>query len=250
MHLVRYEHAGNVRHGVVDGDMIAEIDGDLFGDHERTGVMVPLAEVALKSPTMPGKIINAAGNYQSHMAGAPKPPRPKPFLAPSTSVTDPNANVIMPSATPVSYEGEMAVIIGKAGRNIAQSEVADHILGVCCANDVSAYEWVQADSDWFRGKGTDTFSPFGPWVTTGLDYRDLQLVTRVNGQVVEDTRTTQMFYGVDELVSYASRYMTLEPGDAFFTGTSGQSTPLNDGDVVEVEVEGNGVLRNTFVMGA
>jgi 2-keto-4-pentenoate hydratase/2-oxohepta-3-ene-1,7-dioic acid hydratase in catechol pathway len=119
---------------------------------------------------------------------------------------------------------------------------------VCCANDVSAYEWVGADSDWFRGKGSDTFSPFGPWITPGLDYRDLQLITRVNGEVVEDTRTTKMFYGVDELVSYVSRYMTIEPGDVFFTGTSGESTPLNDGDVVEVEVEGNGVLSNTFVL--
>ena len=91
--------------------------------------------------------------------------------------------------------------------------------------------------------------PFGPWITPGLDYRDLQLITRVNGVVVEDTRTTKMFYGVDELVSFVSQYMTLEPGDVFFTGTSGESTPLNDGDVVEVEVEGNGVLRNTFVLG-
>ena len=249
MHLVRYEQGGSVRHGVLEGDTISEIDGDFFGSRARTGATVALAEVTLKSPTVPAKIINAAGNYPSHVAGAPKPPRPKPFLAPSTSVADPGGNVIMPPETPVSYEGEMCVIIGRRGRRIPEAEVAKYILGVCCANDVSAYQWVEADSDWFRGKGSDTFSPFGPWLTTDLDYRDLQLITRVNGEVVEDTRTTQMFYNVNELVSFASQYMTLEPGDAFFTGTSGQSSPLNDGDVVEVEVEGNGVLRNTFVMG-
>ena len=248
MHLVRYELDGSIRHGILEDGSIAEIDGDFFGDRQRTGTVVALDAVLLKAPTAPSKVVNAAGNYESHMAGAPKPPRPKPFLAPSTSVTDPGANVVMPRETPVSYEGEMAVVIGKRGRHIPQDEVSDYILGVCCANDVSAYEWIGADSDWFRGKGTDTFSPFGPWLTPGLDYRDLQLITRVNGEVVEDTRTTKMFYGVDELVSYVSQYMTLEPGDVFFTGTSGESTPLNDGDVVEVEVEGNGVLSNTFVL--
>lgn len=250
MHLVRYEHAGSIRHGILEGDRVAELEGDFFGGLDRTGTVVALADVTIKAPTVPGKIINAAGNYPSHTAGAPKPPRPKPFLAPTTSVTDPGSNVIMPIETPVSYEGEMAVIIGKRGRRIPESEVSDYILGVCCANDVSAYGWVEADSDWFRGKGTDTFSPFGPWITTDLNYLDLQLITRLNGSVVEDARTSQMFYNPNELVSYASQYMTLEPGDAFFTGTSGASTPLNDGDVLEVEVEGNGVLRNTFVMGS
>ena len=247
MHLVRYEHQGAIRHGILKGDTIAEIEGDFFGALERAGESVALDEVKLKAPTVPGKILNAAGNYPSHMAGAPKPERPRPFLAPSSSVADPGGNVVMPEGVEVSYEGEMAVVIGERCFKVPPADVKDHILGVCAANDVSAYGWIGADGDWWRGKGTDTFSPFGPWITTGLDYGDLRLTTRVNGAVVEDTNTSQMFYGVDEFVSFVSQYMTLEPGDVVFTGTSGVSTPLVDGDVVEVVVEGNGVLQNTFV---
>ncbi len=247
MHLVRYEHNGAVRHGVLEDGTISEIEGDFFGDLTPTGATVALADVKLRAPTDPGKILNAAGNYPSHMAGAPKPERPRPFLAPSSSANDPGGDIVMPRDAEVSYEGEMAVVIGKSCSKVTPDEVQDHILGVCTANDVSAYGWIGADGDWWRGKGTDTFSPFGPWITTGLDYRDLRLVTRVNGEVVEDARTSQMFYGVDELISYVSQFMTLEPGDVFFTGTSGESTPMDDGDVVEVEVEGNGVLCNTFV---
>ena len=248
MHLVRYELDGSIRHGILDDGSIAEIEGDFSATASAPARWWRSTRSRSRPRPRRQRSSTPPGNYESHMAGAPKPPRPKPFLAPSTSVTDPGANVVMPRETPVSYEGEMAVVISKRGRHIAEDEVSDYILGVCCANDVSAYEWVGADSDWFRGKGSDTFSPFGPWITPGLDYRDLQLITRVNGEVVEDTRTTKMFYGVDELVSYVSRYMTVEPGDVFFTGTSGESTPLNDGDVVEVEVEGNGVLSNTFVL--
>ena len=247
MHLVRYEHGGAVRHGILEGDTIAELEGDFFGELARTGNTVALADVKLKAPTVPGKILNTAGNYQSHMGGEPKPERPRPFLAPSSSVADPGGEVIMPKGSTVWYEGEMAVVIGKCCRKVSAAEVKDHVLGVCAANDVSAYGWIDADGDWWRGKGTDTFSPFGPWVTTDLDYNNLRLTTRVNGEVVEETNTSLMFYGPDQFISYVSQYMTLEPGDVVFTGTSGESTPLKHGDVVEVEVEGTGVLRNTFV---
>jgi 2-keto-4-pentenoate hydratase/2-oxohepta-3-ene-1,7-dioic acid hydratase in catechol pathway len=248
MNLVRYEHGGSIHHGVVEGDQIAEIEGDFFGERRPSGVTTPLSAVTLKSPTVPSKILNIAGNYLSHMGEEPPFTRPQPFLAPPSSVLDPGATILIPSgSTDVHYEGEMAVVIGRRCSKVSEAEAGDYVLGVCPANDVSERDWQNGDDkdvQWWRAKGADTFSPFGPWVTTGLDYANLHLVTRVNGEVVQDTNTSDLIFGVDTLVSFISQSMTLEPGDAIFTGTSGETEPIKAGDVVDVELEGSGVLSN------
>ena len=254
MHLIRYEHDGSIRHGILDGEEIAEIEGDFFGDLSRTGTTVPLSAVTLKAPTVPTKIVNLAGNYRSHIGGREGSERPQPFLAPPSSVQDPGGPVVIPADDEnTHYEGEMAVIIGKRCARVSQAEVKDYILGVCAANDISARRWQggetngEKDVQWWRGKGADTFSPFGPWITTGLDYSNLHLVTRLNDEVVQDTNTSELIHGVDAIISFVSDVMTLEPGDAIFTGTSGTSRQMNPGDVVEVELEGNGILSNPLV---
>lgn len=251
MHLARYSVDGEVHHGIVEGDTIAEISGDLFGDLERTGNTVALADVQLLTPTAPTKIVNLAGNYLSHMGDSPPFSRPQPFLAPPSSVLNPGGTIAwLEGCKDLHYEGEMAVIISKRCSRVSEDEVGDYILGVCAANDISERIWQngqtngEPDSQWWRGKGADTFSPFGPWVTTGLDHGNLEMTTRVNGEVVQHTNTSELIYNVEQIVSFVSTYMTLEPGDAIFTGTSGTTKAMQSGDVTEVELEGNGILSN------
>jgi len=251
MHLVRYEYHGKTHHGVLEGDHVAEIAGDFFGSYQRTGVMVPVGLVTLKAPVMPSKIINLAGNYLSHMGATPPFKIPQPFLATPSSVNDPGGAVVIPQgSTDVHYEGEMAVVIARRCRKVSKADAPGYVLGVCAANDVSERDWQNgADKDvqWWRAKSADTFSPFGPWITTGLDYGNLRLVTRVNGKVVQDTNTKELIFDVPTLVSFISQNMTLEAGDVIFTGTSGDTSAVKAGDVMEVELEGCGVLRNPVV---
>lgn len=248
MHLVRYEHGGVIHHGVLEGDQIAEIEGDFFGDRTRTGTTVPLSAVMLKAPTVPSKIVNLAVNYLSHAGDQPPFTRPQPFLAPPSSVLDPGGTIVIPKgSTDVHYEGELAVVIGKRCSRVSEAEAKSYVLGVCAGNDVSERDWQggeDKDVQWWRAKGADTFSPFGPWITTGLDHADLRLVTRLNGETVQDTSTSELIFGVEALISFISQAMTLEPGDVIFTGTSGETKRMQAGDVVEVELEGCGVLRN------
>ena len=253
MLLIRYEADGAIRHGVLEGDQISEIEGDFFGELRRTGRKDDLSGVAVRHPTTPSKIINLAGNYLSHMGDRPPFDKPQPFVATPSSALDPDAPiVILPEAHNVHYEGEMAVIIGRRASGIEPSQVRRHILGVCAANDVSERDWQGGDDkdvQWWRAKSADTFSPFGPVIATDLDYSNLDLTTRLNGATVQSCNTSQLIFGVDEIVSFVSRFMTLEPGDAVFTGTSGETSRMQDGDLVEVELSGCGVLRNPVRQG-
>jgi len=248
MHLARYEHGGKVHHGIVEGDQIAEVAGDFFGSYQRTGATVPLSLVVLKAPVVPSKIINLAGNYLSHMGERPPFNKPQPFLAAPSSVNDPYGVVLIPrGSTKVHYEGEMAVVISARCRKVTEAEAPQYVLGVCAANDVSERDWQNGpdkDVQWWRAKSADTFSPFGPWITTGLNPGSLRLVTRVNGKIVQDTNTSQLIFGVNAIISFVSQNMTLEPGDVIFTGTSGKTSSVNAGDIMEVELEGCGTIRN------
>jgi len=136
------------------------------------------------------------------------------------------------------------VVIGKRARNVPKEKAAEHVFGVTCGNDISARDWQKGDVQWWRAKGCDTFGPCGPFVVSGLNYGDLDLQMRVNGEVRQHQRTRDLIHNVAAIVSFASRHATLEPGDLIFTGTPGTTTPIKPGDVCEVEIEGIGVLRN------
>lgn len=252
MDLVRYEYQGEIRHGIREGDDVAEIAGDFFGDLRPTGAIASLSDVRLKAPTMPTKILNLAGNYYSHMGDTPPFTRPQPFLAPPSSVLDPGDDIVIPAGSiHVDYEGEIAVIIGKRACKVSVSEAPSCILGICPANDVSERDWQgggDKDAQWWRAKGGDTFSPFGPWITTGLNYRDINLKTLVNGRTVQESNTkADMVHDIDTSLSFISQFMTLEPGDVIFSGTPQTTQALKPGDVVEVHVDGCGVLSNPVV---
>ncbi len=208
----------------------------------------PLPEGArLVSPVMPGKVIAVGRNYAAHareLGNAP-PEEPLIFLKPPSSVIAPEATILRPSISQrVDFEGELAVVIGRRGHSIAPDRWRDHVLGFTCANDVTARDLQKKDVQFTRGKGFDTFCPLGPWIETDLDPRDLELTTRVGGEVRQQARTSQMIFPVPTLVAFISAVMTLEPGDVILTGTPEGVGPLDRGEVVEVEIEGIGTLRN------
>ena len=141
-------------------------------------------------------------------------------------------------------EGELVVVIGKRAKNVSVEDAPKYVFGITCGNDVSERDWQKSDLQWFRAKASDTFGPLGPAIVQGLNYNDLLLQTRVNGEIRQSQRTRDLIFSVDEIVSYVSRYVTLLPGDLIFTGTPGTTQAIKAGDVVEVELEGVGVLRN------
>ena len=241
----RFEWNGKTAYGVVEQDRIRVLEGDLFGSFHRTDQTVALSEVKLLPPTQPSKIIALALNYKSHLGEQAVPKHPECFLKPPSCLIAHGQDIVFPAGTSrVDHEGELVVVIGKQARNVSPDKAPEYVLGVTCGNDVSARDWQKNDVQWWRAKGCDTFGPCGPWIVSGLRYDDLQLTVRVNGQIRQQQRTSDLIFDVAHIVSFISHHMTLQPGDLIFTGTPGTTTPLQRGDVVEVEIEGIGVLRN------
>jgi 2-keto-4-pentenoate hydratase/2-oxohepta-3-ene-1,7-dioic acid hydratase in catechol pathway len=247
---VRYAHAGATSYGILDGDTIRELRGDLFANPAPTGKRIPLAEAKLLAPCLPSKVIAVGLNYKSHLGERPAAAYPGLFAKYPTSIIATDENIVIPpDATTVHYEGEMVVVIGKRAKHVSAADAKSYVFGVTVGNDVSERAWQKADLQWFRAKATDTFAPLGPAIVTGVDYDDLLLQTRLNGEVVQSQRTKDLIFNVSEIVSYLSRYITLEPGDVIYTGTPGTTRAFKAGDTIEVELEGVGVLRNRAVMG-
>ena len=232
----------------------AEISEHPFGTPEFTGREWPLADVRLLAPILASKIVCVGKNYADHAAemGSEAPAEPLIFLKPNTSVIGPEAAIAYPpSSERVDYEGELAVVIGQPCRDVAAARAHEVILGYTCANDVTARDQQQADGQWTRGKGYDTFCPLGPWIETDLDPASAPIRTRLNGRVMQESNTSDLIFSCAELIAFLSAGMTLLPGTVIMTGTpSGvgfaRKPPvfLRSGDVVEIEVEGIGVLRN------
>lgn len=247
---VRYESDGAVSYGLLEGDGIRPISGDLFGDHQVLSSMIPLAQVRLLAPVEPSKVIAVGLNYQSHLGERAPAAYPGLFAKYPTCIVGPEAAVVRPpDSRNLHYEGEMVLVIGREAKNVSVEEAGRYVFGVTAGNDISERDWQSADLQWFRAKGSDTFGPVGPFLVTGLDHNNLQVQTRVNGEVRQSARTRELIFNVEEIVAYVSRYVTLYPGDIIFTGTPGSTQAMSPGDVVEVEVEGVGVLRNTVVEG-
>ncbi len=243
---VRYSHAGGIAYGILEDETIRELDGNFLAGGKPTGKTVRLAETRLLAPVEPSKIIAVGLNYKSHLGERPAPTYPGLFSKFPTVIIGPGESIVIPpEAEDVHSEGEMVIVIGKKTSRVTEAEAADHIFGITAGNDVSERRWQKSDLQWFRAKGSDTFGPLGPAVARGLDYSDLQLTTRLNGELRQSQRTSDLIFPVAKIVSYVSRFVTLLPGDLIFTGTPGTTRPMKPGDVVEVELEGVGTLRNT-----
>ncbi len=245
---VRYSHEGATSYGILEGDTVHALDGDLFASPQRSGQSMPLADVTLLAPVEPSKVIAVGLNYRSHIGRSPVPEYPGLFAKFPTSIVGPDAEIIIPAdAGNVHYEGELVVVIGRTAKDVSIEDAPDYIFGVTAGNDVSERAWQRDDLQWLRAKGSDTFGPIGPAIVVGLDYNDLLVETRLNGETRQSESSKDLVFGVDHIVSYISRYVTLYPGDVIFTGTPGATRAMQPGDVVEIEVQGVGILRNTVV---
>lgn len=254
--LARFQIGDEVAYGVVEGDKIRRASGSIYGAWEPTDDVHQLADVQLLTPTTPRHVFAMAGNYKSHLKDAVIPVKfqtPQPFFKSPSSLVPHEGKIVIPRnvAGEVHYEAEMVIVIGRRARDVAKDDANDYILGVTCGNDVSERYWQNdpehKDVQWWRAKASDTFGPCGPFIVAGLDYDDLLLTLRLNGDVKQQERTSKLIHDVATTVSFISQHVTLLPGDLIFTGTSGKTSALSPGDVVEVELEGVGVLRNHVV---
>jgi len=245
---VRYTHEGQESYGILEGETVRELVGDIFSDPTPSGKTLKLSEVHLLAPCKPTKVIAVGLNYRSHIGNRPVPEYPGLFAKYPSSIIGQEENIVIPSdATDLHYEGELVVVIGKKAKNISVSKAPNYIFGVTAGNDVSERKWQQADLQWLRAKASDTFGPVGPAIVTGLNYNDLLLQTRLNGEIRQSERTKDLVYDVEAIVSYISHYVTLFPGDLIFTGTPGTTKAMKPNDIVEIELEGVGILRNKVV---
>ena len=254
---VRFRQGSSESYGVLDEGSVRALSGELFGDNDVTGPDIAVSDVTILAPVRPWKILAAAVNYQSHVPSGKSvlkeddaPAIPQLFLKPTSSIIGPEETILLPDGAPrVDAEGELVAVIGRNCSAVLPEEALDYVFGYTCGNDVSGRHWQRDDLQWWRAKGCDTFSPIGPVVATGVNSDDVELITRLNDVEVQSSSTSEMVHSTAKLISFASQVMTLEPGDLVFTGTPGEPPRLNEGDVVEVEIAGIGVLRN-FVKSA
>jgi 2-keto-4-pentenoate hydratase/2-oxohepta-3-ene-1,7-dioic acid hydratase in catechol pathway len=230
--------------------LVKEIAEHPFGSPTFTGRQWPLADVRLLAPILASKVVCIGKNYAAHIAemGGAAPSDPVIFMKPNTAIIGPQVPIQLPAdADPVHFEGELAAVIGRPCKDVPAARVAENILGYTVANDVSARDQQKKDGQWTRAKGHDTFCPVGPWISTDVDPTDLAIRTEVNGEVKQNSRTSNMIHDVGAVVEWISAVMTLLPGDLILTGTPEGVGPLENGDTVSVTIEGIGTLTNPVV---
>lgn len=252
MRIARFVVDGDPLYGVVDGENVHVLAGDpFFQGIKTTGAVHPLDDVRLVAPIIPrSKVVGFGRTYSEHAKelGNEVPLEPLMFLKPNTSVVGHGEPVTLPAfSQEVSFEGELAVVIGRICKDVPAEKASDVIFGYTIANDLTARDAQRTDPQWARAKGFDGSCPLGPWIETELeDPDDVAITTRLNGEVRQDGSTRDMIWPVSELVARASEAFTLLPGDVIMTGTPAGVGLVNAGDIVEIELEGLGTLRSVF----
>lgn len=249
MKLLRFKNAEEkpVFGKYLDGSVF-EIKGDIFGEHSVTDIKHNYADIIPLAPCLPTKIIAVGLNYEDHAREMKRTPPEDPmlFMKPSTAVIAHQEEIKYPAhmSSRVDYEGELGVVIGKRAHMVEKGQALEYVFGYTCVNDVTARDLQAKDIQFTRGKGFDTFAPFGPFIETEVNPADLRIKTFLNGEVKQNSSTKNLIFSVPELVSFISKVMTLLPGDIIATGTPSGISPMSLGDVVEVEIEGIGKLVN------
>ena len=241
-----------IRSGIISGETIEETENifDNEGEIIKTGNTFELRSVILLCPTYPTKALCVGLNYKDHIEEMKlvTPTSPVIFMKPSTAALDPEGEIIRPEmSSRVDYEAELAVVIKKECRNVSEAEAKDYILGYTCANDVTARDLQDKNGQWTVCKGFDTFMPLGPYISDEVYPTNLKIESRLNGKVMQKSNTKNLLFTCDYLVSYLSKVMTLLPGDVILTGTPSGIHGMEAGDVIEIEIEGLGILRNTVI---
>lgn len=256
MRIARIVWEGRVVHALVEEEGYRLLEGDLFGQWAPSQTVAPRDRARLLSPVAPPQIVAIGRNYYEHAkeGGDHAPSAPIVFLKGVNALNHPDGLITLPDMAPdeVDYEAELAIVIGREAKDVPEADALRYALGYTCANDVSARDCqLRLDKQWARGKSFDTFCPLGPWIETDLNPDAVAVRSKLNGETMQDGHTRDLIFSCSYLIHYLSQCMTLSPGCVILTGTpSGVGhfrTPpvhLRDGDVVEVEVEGVGVLRN------
>ncbi|GLB61858.1 fumarylacetoacetate hydrolase family protein [Cytobacillus sp. NCCP-133] len=252
--IVRYQNHGKVYFGIVEEDEIVQLSSNFTeivnNELKYDGVTVKYRDVKILEPVVPSKIVNFGWTYAEHAketGGQANLREPFLFLKPASSIIPDQGEIILPSSDltkQVEMEGEVALVIGKRGKNIKEEEALDYVFGCTVFNDITARDLTKSDPQFTRGKGFDTFGPLGPCIVTGIDPTNLRIVTTLNGKVVQEGNTNEMSLSIPFLISWISQVMTLEPGDILATGSPSGSCPMQSGDTVVVEVEQIGKLCN------
>ena len=244
---IRYTQNNLSSYGVIIDNKVHQLTKAPYLGGIKTGKTANLDKITLLAPAEPSKVIAVGYNYHSHRGDMELPAHPPIFLKLPTSIIATNESIIYPNgATDVHYEAELVVVMGKTASKVSKEEAENYIFGVTAGNDVSERNWQANDLQWFRGKAADTFAPLGPEIVTGLNYKDLLVQSRLNGKIMQSQRTQDHIHDIDAIVSHISQTVTLFPGDVIYTGTPGSTTAMVPGDIIEIEVEGVGILRNTI----
>jgi 2-keto-4-pentenoate hydratase/2-oxohepta-3-ene-1,7-dioic acid hydratase in catechol pathway len=242
---------GEPVYGIVEGEEVALIDPHPFTTYAPTGRRVPVEGLRLLAPVIPSKIVAAGHNYADHAAelGNEVPTELLLFLKPSTAVIGPGEPILLPTdlSSEVSYEGEIALVVGALMSRVSPEVAVKGILGVTCANDVTLRDVQRREKQWTRSKGFDSSCPLGPAITTGLDLTDLRVRTYVDDELRQDGSSKDMVFDIPHMVSDISQTMTLLPGDVILTGTPVGVGSIFPGQRVRVEIDGVGALENPVV---
>lgn len=253
MKIVRFAAGDIVKYGLVEGSTVKGLKYSPFSPlnngFETDGSTYQINDIKLLAPTVPSKIVCIGLNYKAHVAeGTHELPKlPLIFLKPPSAIINPDDQIVLPTNDRTDHEAELAIVIGRKARDVGEAEAKNYILGYTCFNDVSERVIQHGDGQWTRGKGFDTFAPFGPWIVTDISPDNLKVEALVNGVAKQSSNTSYLIFGVPTLVSFISKAMTLMPGDIIATGTPNGVSPLKHGDTVEIRVENIGTLRNYVV---
>jgi len=250
MKLARYIHKGHIRYGVLEGDVLHELESTPFTGIERQGRTCAQDEVELLPPVFPQKIVAVGLNYRDHAEefGLDLPEEPVLFMKPPSSLLAYGGEIVYPEMSErVDYEAELVLVCGAQCRNIKPQEAYEYVLGYTCGNDVTARDLQVRDGQWTRAKSFDTFCPLGPFIETEIDPGDLSIELKLNGEVRQSSNTANMAFGPAELLSFVSRIMTFYPGDVIMTGTPSGVGEMHPGDTVEVLIEGLVPLKNMVI---
>ena len=266
MKFLRFKNKANslnedtrIKSGFLDDDgKVIELKGDILEYFNRDIESIlenrvkshSLDDIEIESPVNPSKIVCIGLNYKDHAKEMNEelPQNPTIFIKPSTTVNRTDAIVIYPKISErVDYEGELAAVIGKETKQVSAEEANDHIFGYTIINDVTARDFTLGDGQWTRGKSCDGFAPIGPFIETDLDPLNQKIVTKVNGEIKQNSNTSQMIFSPQEIISYVSQTMTFNPGDIIATGTPPGVGPMEADSIVEISIEDIGTLKNYLI---
>jgi 2-keto-4-pentenoate hydratase/2-oxohepta-3-ene-1,7-dioic acid hydratase in catechol pathway len=248
MRFVRAQANGETFYGAIEADQVKVLTRPPYEDISYGGKAYPLSAVKLLAPCEPSKVVCIGQNYDDHkyeIAEIPPSVEPVLFIKPNTAINDPEGDIDYPEIChSLHYEAELGIIIGKKAHKVKAADAYDYIFGYTCLNDVSARDIQAHDGQWTRGKGFDTFCPIGPWIETELDAQNVAVCSRLNGEVRQSSNTSFMIKNIAQLIEIMSECMTLLPGDIIATGTPKGVGAMEHGDVIEIEVQGIGILKN------